>query len=527
MSKEKYFATPPTSQSHFSNVPSANIERSRFDRSHGYKSTFDAGRLIPIFVDEVLPGDTFNLKSRAFARLATPLKPIMDNIYLDTHYFFVPNRLLWDQWQEFCGERKSPTDDPSDHTIPQTVIDLNDIDENSIAGYMGLPQKSVSTEISVSALPFRAYQLIYNEWYRDENLQTPVTFETGPGPDIPLVLACFPRGKRKDYFTSALPWPQKGDPVSIPIGDTADVVGTGSPTFDSSTGSVDGVPLFVEPTTNNVGLPAVPPTEGNLIWNNPQLQVDLTTATSVTINDLRAAFQIQKLLERDARGGTRYIELILSHFGVTSDDARLQRPEYLGGGSTMLNINPVSTTFENAETPLGQLAAVGTGINDAKFNKSFTEHGVIIGLISARADLTYQQGIERFWFRETRYDFYWPAFAHLGEQAIFNREIYTQGTADDGLVFGYQERSAEYRYKPSRVTGLFSSENPASLDVWHLSQDFESLPLLNESFIQEQPPIDRIVAVPSEPDFLVDIWFNLECQRPMPVYSVPGLIDHF
>ena len=531
---ERYFAQPPSDQSHFATVPSANIERSTFDRSHGVKSTFDAGLVTPVFCDEVLPGDTFSCNSTAFVRMATPLKPFMDNLYCDVHFWYVPYRLVWSNWKRFMGERETPDQDNSDLVIPQMEINLSINHGKRLANAFGIPYVDTQETVSVSQLPFRAYQLIWNEWYRDENLQEPIPiFMDDTDIDDTLYTGLWPRGKRKDYFTSALPWPQQGDPVYVPLGVSAPVVTDSQPIqlrASATTGNLNGMRLQNEPggVDTYVGYDGNAHNDLPAYFGDEGLMADLTQATAITINDLRTAFQIQRMLERDARGGTRYIELVLSHFGVQSEDLRLTRPEYLGGGSNMININPVAATVAQDEAPQGNLAAVGTGLNKAKFTKSFTEHGVIIGVISVRSDYTYQQGLERMWSRKTRYDFYWPTLAHLGEQAILQKEIWLTGdeTADN-TVFGYQERFAEYRYKPSRITAEMNSNEATSLDYWHLAQDFEEAPVLNNIFIQENPPIERVIAVTTEPHFLLDMWFKLTCKRPMPVYSVPGLIDHF
>ena len=532
----------------FSRVPQVKIPRSKFNRSSGLKTTFNTSVCIPVYCDEALPGDTFNLNFSSFTRLATPIHPFMDNIYIDSFFFAVPIRLIWDNWQKFNGEQDNPGDS-TDYVIPQMTSPAGGYEELSLHDYFGLPTKVEG--LSHSALFHRAYYKIYNDWFRDQNIGDSVVIPTGDGPDDPNDYQLFARMKRHDYFTSCLPWPQKGEAVNIPIGDSAPVTldgavttisASGSPTFTNYNSethnlnfheNIDTVHWNSQPQITGTD-PAVWLDSGITATTDGTATADLSSATATTINQLRQAFQMQRMFERDARGGTRYTEIIRSHFGVISPDARLQRAEYLGGGTTMLNVHPIPQTsgaFSTAESPQGNLAGVGTALgSNSGFSKSFTEHCLIIGLVSTRSDLTYQHGLDRMWSRKTRYDFYWPSLSHLGEQAVLNKEIYAQGSVDptaDEAVFGYQERYAEYRYKPSKITGKMRSNTDQSLDSWHLSQDFDSLPALNLEFIMEDPPIDRIIAVPSEPKFIMDAYFSVNCARPMPLYGVPGMIDHF
>lgn len=568
-------------QSRFAlNPTNLDMSRSKFPRHSSVKFSFNVGDVVPFYVDEVLPGDTFNVKTSKVVRMQSLLTPIMDNIYLDYYFFFVPNRIVWDHWRELNGEnRESAWAQITEYEVPQVTAPTGGWNVGTIADYMGIP--TGVSNISVNAMPFRAYAMICDEWFRDENLVDPlyiskgdavtagVNTRTNPG-DYAAGGQPFIAAKFHDYFTSALPAPQKGPDVSIGLTGNVPVVGNGNAlafvwdpnTVYSETAAVgsataptgetpNGQPMYIYSGNGNNGSnysrtnafamsnSVVGPVRAIGLADSEHLNdlsysglvADLGSTSSVTINALRMAFQMQKLYEKDARGGTRYIEILKSHFGVTSPDSRMQRPEYLGGSRVPININQVVQTSETGSgTPQGNTAAYSVTTDSHKdFTKSFVEHGFVIGVCVARYTHSYQQGVERFWSRKSRFDYYWPVFANIGEQAILNKEIYAQGTAKDDEVFGYQEAWADYRYKPSRVAGEMRSAAAQSLDVWHLADEYTALPSLSAGWIQEnKTTVDRVLAVSEQNanQLFCDIYIENYTTRPMPVYSIPGLVDH-
>lgn len=549
-------------ESHFSMLPKIDISRSKFDRSHSVKASFNVGDIVPFYVDEVLPGDTFRVKTSKVVRMQPMVTPIMDNIYLDTYYFFVPNRLVWTHWKEFNGENTQSAWLPTtEYEVPQiTAPASTGWNIGTIADFMGIPTGVAG--LSVNALPFRAYALIMNEWFRDENLTDPLNIPTGDATQIGANTGNyisdvangglpFKAAKYHDYFTSALPAPQKGPDVTIPVASAGNLPVVPRSDIVPST-FFDGTPLKAVLLNGSVGTSgvAIPASTNNNSMDLNYYPINLQEissningtyanlwavsdgqAAAATINQLRMAFQIQKLYERDARGGTRYIEILKSHFGVTSPDARLQRPEYLGGNRIPINVNQIVQQSQTTEqSPQGNPVGLSlTSDTNADFSKSFVEHGFVIGVMVARYDHTYQQGLERFWSRKGRFDYYWPVFANIGEQAILNKEIYAQGNAEDDEVFGYQEAWADYRYKPNRVCGEMRSSAPQSLDIWHLGDDYSALPALSDAWIREDgKTVDRVLAVSSDVSMQMwcDIYIQNQATRPMPMYSIPGLIDH-
>lgn len=542
------------SEYNFAQNPQVGVSRSRFQRNSDNKTTFNTGDLIPIYLDEVLPGDTHQIDVACVMRMATPIFPVMDNAYCDFYFFFVPNRLLWEHWKEFMGENKETAWTPkAEYSVPQVTAPKDGWEEGTLADYLGLPTKVGG--ISVSALPGRAYGLIYNEWFRNQNVTQPTLVEvtdattTGKNDgnatnDSAITLAKpLKAAKVFDYYTGALPEPQKGEPITLPLGGLAPVKGyTDSGAVNNNTIELvmyEATAGIVNPTLKNDNNDDIianqkfakinglngDTSRGESMW----LATDLSTVTAATINQLRQAFQIQKLLEKDARGGTRYREVLREHFGVISPDSRMQIPEYLGGYRLPINVSQViQTSSTDSTSPLGNTAALSvTTMNKPMFTKSFTEHGLIMGLAVVRTDQTYQQGIERMWSRKSRYDYYWPALANIGEQAILNKEIYAQGNTADEEAFGYQEAWADYRYKPNKVTGLFRSNAAQSLDAWHYAQDYDALPTLSTAWMEQtNTEMKRTLAVQSQPDFIADFYFMNKTTRCMPVYSIPGLIDH-
>ena len=533
------------SEYNFAQNPQVGVSRSRFQRNSDNKTTFNTGDLIPIYLDEVLPGDTHQIDVACVMRMATPIFPVMDNAFCDFYFFFVPNRLLWEHWKEFMGENKETAWTPkTEYSVPQVTAPTGGWAEGTLADYLGLPTKVEG--ISVSALPGRAYGLIYNEWFRNQNVTQPTLVEvtdattTGKNDgsatnDSAITLAKpLKAAKVFDYYTGALPEPQKGEPITIPLTGNAPIIGknvTGGGNLTTSLPIIDGKSVWASDFYVNAPSEKFPNGSTRVSDNETSayLYADLGGVTAATINQLRQAFQIQKLLEKDARGGTRYREVLREHFGVISPDSRMQIPEYLGGYRLPINVSQVIQTSSSDETsPLGNTAALSvTTMNKPMFTKSFTEHGFIMGLAVVRTDQTYQQGIERMWSRKGRYDYYWPVLANIGEQAILNKEIYAQGNAKDDEAFGYQEAWADYRYKPSKVTGLFRSNAQQSLDAWHYAQDYDALPTLSTAWMEQgEAEMKRTLAVQSQPDFIADFYFMNETTRCMPVYSIPGLIDH-
>ncbi len=526
----------------FSSVSPTRVPRSAFDRSFSHKTTIDSGFLYPLFRDEVLPGDTVTIKPAYFARMATPLKPFMDGLHLDYQFFFCPLRLVWDNFVRMMGERPAPADH-NDYTVPQMLAPTpNGHLNGSLSDYLALPLDNDAQ--THSSLYHRTYNLIHREWYRDENLQDPVVVDMDDGPDDTTDYALLRRGKRKDYFTGALPFAQKGTAVSLPLGTSAplvgviDIDGTAAPEF--TLGGSSGVKLKNVSGIANTDWSVAASGNNTAVWDQPRLEVDLSTgtadlsaATAATINDIRTAIGIQHLLERDARGGTRYREQVLAHFGVQTDDIRLMRPELLATGTTPVQVTQVpqmSAQIGGSGTTLGDLAAFATAQTVGRgFTKTFTEHGIVMGIVSIRAELTYQQGMDRAMSRDSRYEFFWPDLANLGEQAVLSKEIYSDGTGDesaqsgDWSIWGYQPRYEEYRHRPSMITGQFRSTFAQSLDVWHLGLDFATRPVLNAAFIEETPHVDRVVQLETEPEFLIDCFYKVTHVRPMPKFGTPGM----
>lgn len=557
MPKDSYYLPHRrmVSQADQAMIQRPDVPRSKFSSSWSWLGTFGAGYLIPFLVDEILPGDHMRYEANAYVRMQTPLFPLFSQQRIDTHWFFVPNRLVWSNWKRFMGEQDlGPDQDIESFAIPETFYDgaIEVIPTNSLGDYFGLPAgEQLSIGLFLNALPFRAYNLIYNEWFRDQNLQDAATVNTGNG-ELFNALTTYPvrrRGKSHDYFTSCLPWPQKFTAPQIPLAGDAPVVGLGfrEDARPAYTGPIDVVETDfavqgskIYEFYREVG-GSDEADQRDILYANadaaagatPLIYADLSSVTGISINVLRQAFLVQQLLERDARGGTRYTEIVKSHFGVTSPDARLQRPEFIGGGSSQLSITPVAQTAPTAGVPVGALGAAATSVGSHRASFAATEHGYVIGLISVRSELAYQQGIHRMWRRRTRLDFYWPSLAGLGEQAVLREEIFANGFQNednDLFIFGYQERWHEYRTRTSQIVGQFRSTAMANgpMDQWHLAQYFETAPTLSPEFIVDDPPMSRILATDeSEQAYLADILIKREAVRPIPMFGTPVLLGRF
>lgn len=525
-------------------IERARIPRSRFDNTWSRLTAFNAGDLIPILVDEILPGDHMTYDLTAYVRMATPLFPMFSNQRVDTFFFFVPHRLVWTNFIRMMGEQTTPGAS-IDFTVPQVVSNVGGDDIYSMADHFGLPitgQIAAGQTLSVSALPFRGVLLIYNKWFKDQNITTDYTVPLGDGPDSYSSYPLPRRNKSHDYFTSALPWAQKFTAPTVPIAGQAPIIGLGAVNDFLGIGPVNVYETDRTAATAYANFkkawvdPGVDPNEGGVYMRmspstlRPMVYADLTQATGVAINTFRQAFMIQTLLERDARGGTRYTELIRAHFDVINPDFRLQRPEYIGGGQTPLNLTPIAQTAPTVDGALGALGAAGTAAGSHRASYAATEHGYIIGLINVRTELAYQQGVPRTFSKLTRYDFYWPELAGLGEQAITRKEIFALGTAADDTVFGYQERWHEYRTRYSEVTGMMRSNIAGTLDAWHLAQDFSAAPTLSDAFIQDSPPMERVLAAGAAADkqqYLADLFFRRTAIRPIPTYGTPVSLGRF